>query len=122
MNTVQIEWGNLERSDAIEQYLLARSRKVFTLAPDATRLVVHFQVVNAHHSAGVPKQKVSLELRLPNHQDIRAESENNDLYQGIRTAKKALISQLSSRKKSQRINRLNSRELYASGLEEVTEV
>ena len=113
MSTVQIEWGNLERSDAIEQYLLARSHKIFTLAPDATRLIVHLQIINAHHSTGVPTQKISLELRLPNHQDLRAECEHANLYQGIRDAKKALISQLNTRKKTQRA-RLKHQKQYIS--------
>lgn len=110
MNTVQIEWGNLERSDAIEQYILARSKKIFTLAPDATRLIVHFQVINARHSAGIPVQKVKLELRLPNRQDKHAECEHSNLYQGIRDAKKALLSQLNSRKRTQRV-RLSAEQL-----------
>lgn len=98
MSKVHIEWGNLGRSEAIEQEILERSKKVFTVAPDATKLVVHLQVTNPVQSAGVTQQKVSMELRLPNNQDVRAENEGNDLYKCIRDSKKALLTQVSSRK------------------------
>ncbi len=101
MSMIQIEWGNLGRSEPIEQDITEKSKKIFTLAPDATKLVVHFQVTNPHQSNGVPQQKVSLELRLPQHQDIRAENEGADLYKCIRDAKRALLSQLDNRKRIQ---------------------
>ena len=53
MSKVHIEWGNLGRSEAIEQDIQQKSEKIFTVAPDATNLVVHFQVTNPASSSGV---------------------------------------------------------------------
>lgn len=101
MSKVHIEWGNLGRSEAIEQDIQQKSVKIFTMAPDATNLVVHFQVINPINSTGITQQKVSMELRLPNHQDIRAENEGKDLYKCIQDSKKALLSQVGKRKNIQ---------------------
>lgn len=98
MSQVHIEWGDLERSEAIEQYIQERSVKLFTMAPEATKLVVHFQITNAQHSSGVSAQKLNMELRLPHHQDLHTEQEGSDLYQCIRDGKKALLAQLTKRK------------------------
>lgn len=98
MSTVHIEWGDVERTESIEQYIQERSVKLFTLASDATKLVVHFQIINPQRSSGVATQKVSMELRLPHHQDLRAEQEGDDLYRGIRETKSALLAQLEKRK------------------------
>lgn len=98
MSTVHIEWGNLGRTEAIEQDVNEKSKKIFTLAPQATKLVVHFQIINSANSAGVSQQKVSMELRLPHNQDLRAENEGTDLYKCIRESKSALLAQISSRK------------------------
>jgi len=98
MSTVHIEWGNLGRTEALEQDINEKSKKIFRLAPQATKLVVHFQVTNPPTSAGVGQQKVSMELRLPNNQDLRAENEGSDLYKCIRESKSALLAQISNRK------------------------
>lgn len=110
MSQVHIEWGNLGRSDAIEEDIQQKSKKIFTVAPDATKLVVHFQVTNPASSAGVSQQKVSMELRLPNNQDVRAENEGNDLYKCIRDSKKALLSQAISRKNIQHVRAVDQLE------------
>lgn len=99
MSKVQIEWGNLGRSEAIEQDIMQKSQKIFTMNPDATNLVVHFQVINPVNSAGVAQQKVSMELRLPQNRDVRAENEGSDLYKCIRDSKAALLVQLEKRKR-----------------------
>lgn len=101
MSKVHIEWGNLGRSEAIEQEIMQKSEKIFTMNPDATKLVVHFQITNPINSAGVAQQKVGMELRLPQHQDVRAENEGSDLYKSIRDSKAALLAQLSKRKNVQ---------------------
>lgn len=98
MSKIHIEWGNLGRSEAIEEDIRQKADKIFTVAPEATNLIVHFQVINPASSAGVPQQKVSLELRLPNHQDVRAENEGKDLYKCIRDSKKSLLTQVIGRK------------------------
>jgi len=98
MSTVHFEWGNLGRTEALEQDINEKSKKIFRLAPQATKLVVHFQVTNPATSAGVAQQKVSMELRLPNNQDLRAENEGSDLYKCIRESKSALLTQISNRK------------------------
>ncbi|MGB0847853.1 MAG: HPF/RaiA family ribosome-associated protein [Thiolinea sp.] len=98
MNRLQIEWGNVGRSEAIEQYITQKSEKIFMLSPEATKLVVYCRVINPIHSAGQPRQKISMELRLPQHQDLRAENEGKDLYKCIRDSKQALLAQIKSRK------------------------
>ena len=107
MSQVHIEWGDLERSEAIEQYIHERSLKLFTLAPEATKLVVHFQITNPQHSSGVSAQKLKMELRLPHHQDLHTEQEGSDLYHCIRDGKKALLAQLSKRKGTMNRTRAN---------------
>lgn len=109
MSTVHIEWGDIERTESIEQYIQDRSVKLFALASDATKLVVHLKVTNPKHSRGVASQKVSMELRLPNNQDLRAEQEGEDLYRSIRETKSALVSQLEKRKGG--IDRIRAHEM-----------
>jgi ribosomal subunit interface protein len=99
MNKVVIEWGNIERTEAIEKNVFEKATKVLTFAPQATRLLVSFQVINPKTSAGLATQRVSMELRLPHHQDIRAEREGDNLYQAIKEAEQALLSQLNSQKR-----------------------
>jgi ribosome-associated translation inhibitor RaiA len=101
MSTVQIEWGNLGRSEAIEKEINEKSKKIFTLAPLATTLVVHFKIINPASSTGVASQKVTMELRLPQHQDIRAENEGTNLYKCINESKSALLKQIESHKRMQ---------------------
>lgn len=113
MSKVHIEWGNLGRSEAIERDIMQKSEKIFTMNPDATNLIVHFQVINPVSSAGVPQQKVGMELRLPQHQDVRAENEGSDLYKCIRDSKTALLVQLDKRKRVQHeraVDRLDEQE------------
>jgi ribosome-associated translation inhibitor RaiA len=98
MSTVQIEWGNLGRSEAVEKEIHEKSKKIFMHAPTATTLVVHFQIINSANSAGVSLEKVTMELRLPKHQDIRAEREGENLYKCIRECKVALLKQIESHK------------------------
>ena len=102
---IQIEWGDLERTEAIENFITEKSQKLFQMAPEATNLVVHLQITNPAHSNGVATQKVSMELRLPHHQDIRAEDDGEDLYKSVGIVKKALVSQLESRKRSNHVDR-----------------
>ena len=49
-------------------------------------------------SAGPKAQQVSMELRLPDHQDVRAEKQGEDLYRTIIDAEKALLTQLEAKK------------------------
>ncbi len=99
MDKLVIEWGNLHRTEAIEKTIMEKAEKILTFAPQATKLLVSFQVVNPKASAGLAIQHVSMELRLPHHQDIRSEKESDNLYQAIKEAEQALLSQLSSQKR-----------------------
>lgn len=103
MDKVQIEWGNLDRTEAIEKEILDRCSKVLERAQSATNLIVHFQVVNPKSSAGPATQKVSMELRLPQHQDVRAERESEDLYQSIKDVQLAVLSQVKAKKDQHQI-------------------
>lgn len=98
MDKIQIEWGNLDRTEAIEQAAMTAAEKILSRAPAATNLIVHFKITNPVNSAGVKAQKVTMELRLPNHQDIHSEKEGDDLYRTILDAEKAIMTQLQAKK------------------------
>lgn len=93
MNKLLIEWGKLERTDALEDSVKTRAEKILKFFPDATKLVVGFQIINPVASKGPAMQKVSMELRLPNNQDIRSSKEGEDIYHLIGEAEKAILSQ-----------------------------
>jgi len=98
MNGVQIQWGNMERTEAIESDVLEKMEKVMTFAPTATGAIVHLSIINPLKSAGVSTQKVAIELRLPNHQDVHSEKEGEDLYKSIKEAQKAVLTQVKAKK------------------------
>ena len=98
MNGVQIEWGNIHRTEAIEADVLEKMEKVMTFAPTATGAVVHLSTINPTNSAGVNMQRVAIELRLPNHQDILSEKKGEDLYKSIKEAQKAVLAQVKAKK------------------------
>lgn len=98
MSKVQIEWGNLHRTEAIEEEINQKAERILSKAPQATHLLVHLKVTNSLKSAGVPEQKVTLELRLPHHQDIRSEKKGRDFHKTLNEAKSALLSQLERKK------------------------
>ena len=98
MNRVQIEWGNIHRTEAIEADVLEKMEKVLAYAPTATGAVVHLTTTNPTNSAGVNMQKVAMELRLPNNQDVYSEKKGEDLYKSIKEAQKAILTQVSAKK------------------------
>ncbi|PIS11158.1 MAG: hypothetical protein COT73_05435 [Bdellovibrio sp. CG10_big_fil_rev_8_21_14_0_10_47_8] len=102
MEKVQIEWGDLARTEAIESDIFEKASKILEFAPTATRLHVNLKVINSIQSAGVPTQGVLMELRLPNNQDVRTEKEGNDLYRTIKDAQQAILTQVRA-KKEQRL-------------------
>jgi len=97
MDKVQIEWGDLDRTEAIEQEVFEKAEKILNYSPNATNLVVHFKIVNPKTSAGRSIQSVSMEVRLPGHQDVRSQKEGDDLYRSIKEAQKAVLIQLESK-------------------------
>lgn len=98
MNKVLIEWGNLERTEAIEQDIFEKVDKILTFAPTATSAIVNLSTVNPTQSAGLNRQKVSIELRLPNHQDVHSEKEGEDVYESLKHAQKAILTQVKAKK------------------------
>ena len=98
MNRVQIEWGNISRTEALESDVLEKMEKVMAFAPTATGAVVHLSTVNPTQSAGVNMQRVAIELRLPNHQDVHSEKKGEDLYKSIKEAQKAVLTQVKAKK------------------------
>ncbi len=98
MDKVQIEWGDLERTEAIEGDVFEKAKKILEFAPTATTLHVNLKVINSIQSAGVPTQGVQMELRLPNHQDVRTEKEGNDMYRVIKEAQQAILTQVKAKK------------------------
>ncbi len=103
MNRLQIEWGNLEKSEAIEKDIFNKASKILERAKTATHLIVNLKVTNPKTSAGPAAQKISMELRLPNHQDIRAERESSDLYKSIKETQTAILTQVTSKKDQHQI-------------------
>lgn len=97
MEKVQIEWGNLERTEAIEQDIFEKAKKILEHSPNATNFLVHFKVTNPKSSAGRSMQSVAMELRLPQHQDVVSKKEGDDLYRSIKEAQKAILIQLESK-------------------------
>ncbi len=98
LDKLQIEWSDVDRTEALESAIQSSAEKILGRAPNATNLIVGLKIVNPQKSAGVKSQKVSLELRLPNHRDVRSEKEGDDLYHSILEAEKALLTQLQSQK------------------------
>jgi ribosome-associated translation inhibitor RaiA len=93
MEKLLIEWGKMDRTEAIEAAVNERAQKILRIYPDATNLIVGFQITNPKSSAGVATQKVTMELRLPNNQDIRTTKEGTDLYALLGESEKALLNQ-----------------------------
>lgn len=93
MNKLLIEWGKLDRTEAIEDSIKAKADKILRHNQDATKLIVTLQIINPMTSRGPATQKVSMELRMPNKQDIRSSKEGTDIYSLISEAEKALLSQ-----------------------------
>ena len=93
MHKLVIEWGNLERSEALEEQVNEKASKILKFHPDATKLIVSFQITNPVSSKGPATQKVSMELRKPNRQDIRASKEGTNAYSLIGETERALQSQ-----------------------------
>lgn len=100
MEHVQIEWGNLGRSEVLEKGVFKSAKKILAYAPFATNFVVTFQVINPKTSAGPSTQKISMELRLPKHQDIRSHKESHDMHHAIKDAEHAILNQLERKKNS----------------------
>lgn len=98
MNKVQIQWGDLDRTEAIENDVMKKAEKILEHAPTATTLNVNLRVINSLQSAGVPTQSVNMELRLPNKQDVRTIKEGRDLYKVIKEAQQAILTQVRSKK------------------------
>lgn len=98
MDKVQIEWGSLVRTEAIEADIFSKVEKILEFASVATNVVVNLSTVNPTKSAGVNRQKVSIDLRLPNHQDVYSEKEGEDVYQPLKEAQKAILAQIKSKK------------------------
>lgn len=98
MNRVQIEWGDLSRTEAIENEVFQKAAKILEFAPTATTLHVNLKVINSIQSAGVPIQGVLLELRLPNNQDVYTEKEGSDFSRVLKEAQQAILTQVKSKK------------------------
>lgn len=94
MERLVIEWGNLERTEAIEQMVHEKATKLLKVHEKATKLIVSFQIINPKSSAGQSTQRVSMELRLPQKQDVRASKEGPNAYALIGDVERALMGQL----------------------------
>lgn len=93
MEKLLIEWGKLDRTEAIENAVKDKATKILKFHPEATKLVVSFKIINPISSAGPARQQVSMELRRPNHQDVRASKEGEDVYGLILETEKAILAQ-----------------------------
>ncbi|MAF77834.1 MAG: hypothetical protein CME63_09345 [Halobacteriovoraceae bacterium] len=93
MDRVYIEWGNLERTEALENAVYEKAKKFFKIHSKATKLIVTFKIINPVSSAGPKTFKVTMELRLPQKQDIRASKEGTDAYKLVHDVEKALMTQ-----------------------------
>ncbi len=98
MDKVQIQWGDLPRTEAIESDVWEKAQKILSFAPTATTLNVNLKIINPSNSAGISTQGVRMELRLPNNQDVRVLKEGSDLYRTIKDAQQAILTQVKSKK------------------------
>jgi ribosomal subunit interface protein len=98
MDKLQIIWGDLDRLEAIENHVKDKAEKVLGLSPKITNYIVNLKTINSTKSAGVNTFAVNMEVRLPNHQDVRAEKQGEDVYQLINETQQAVIKQLRSKK------------------------
>lgn len=112
---VQIVWGNVGRTEALEKYILQKTKKILKQASNATTLVVSLSIENPITSSGVPEQKVDAELRIPKNQTIHAGKKGTDIYKTILEVQHALLMQLKSLK-SHRLAKRHS-EPHTSELE-----
>lgn len=96
MNKVIIEWGSIEKTKAVEDYVFSKARKVLERAHDATKFVINL----SHEKIGNGDDiyKSVFELRLPQHQDIVSEQSGEILYDQINNATDTLLRQLKDRK------------------------
>lgn len=94
MHRLVIEWGKMDRTEAIESLIHEKAQKILKFAPKATNLIVTFQIINPKTSTGPSVQKVSMELRLPQKRDIRASKEGENTYNLINETEKAILAQL----------------------------
>jgi ribosome-associated translation inhibitor RaiA len=93
MDRLLIEWGKMDRTEAIETAVFEKAEKILKIYPRATNLVVGFKTTNPTTSKGVTTQKVTMELRLPNNQDLRTSKEGTNLYTLLTESEKALLAQ-----------------------------
>lgn len=107
MPDVQIMWGNVGRTEALEKYILQKTKKVLKHASNATALVVSLSIENPITSTGVPEQKVDVELRIPKNQTIHAGKKGTDIYKTILEVQHALLMQLNSLKSHRLAKRHN---------------
>ena len=98
MEKLQIIWGDLGRTEAIENHILEKSEKILTFAPTATNLIINLKTINDSQSAGVNTFAVNAELRLPNKQDVRTEKQGEDLYRVVTDTQQSLLTQVKAKK------------------------
>src|SRR6218665_1557815 len=97
-DNVLIQWGNVGRTEALEKYILQKSKKILKQSHEATNLIYTLAIENPISSSGVPEQKVDVELRFPKNQDLFVSKIGTDLYKTILEVQHALLSQVQARK------------------------
>lgn len=97
-DNVLIQWGNVGRTEALEKYILQKSKKILKQSTEATNLIYTLSIENPINSAGVPEQKVDVELRFPKNQDLFVSKKGQDIYKTILEVQHALLTQVKSRK------------------------
>lgn len=111
---IQIEWGNVGRSDALEKHLIQKSQKILKHSPEATNLIFTLSIENPINSAGVPEQKVDAQLRFPKNQDLFVAKKGTDIYKTVLEVQQALLSQIKARKSS-RLSKRHEEAFNGSG-------
>ena len=98
MEKLQIVWGDLDRTEAIESHIFDKAEKILTFAPKATTLIFNLKTINPTQSAGVNTFGVNAELRLPNKQDVRVEKKGEALYRVVTDTQQSILKQLKAKK------------------------
>lgn len=112
---LQIEWGNFTRSEAVEEHLKTKSKKILDRAKDATHLIISLSTdVSNKTNKAMDLNKVHFELRFPKHQDLFCQSEGNNLYEVITHCKEQMLRLLQERKTMQKHDRHENRDIKKS--------
>lgn len=100
-NPLLIEWGNISRSEAVENHIKHISEKILSRAKNPTHLLVHLNVDAFGESKSLDTISVSFELRFPGNKDLFCTATGNNFYDVLAHGKNQMLALIQKRKTSQ---------------------